>query len=151
MILAMVWENAVPYSKVARDLARRFQFLEQLRERTEGDARKRVPARNIGNALGFDVGTSDAAAQYLVNKGLAKYSATSMPGGLISITHEGIEAVKWTVLHPRESSDHFPAFDIMFIESETQSTAQAIQGTRTKGGPQSLSTLWAKIKGLISS
>ena len=152
----MVWEDAAPYSKVARDLAQRFQFLEQLRERSEGEALKRVPAREIGKYLGFEVGTSDTVAQYLVSKGLAKYSATGVPGGLISITHEGIEALKWIEAHPREPSDHFPAFDIMFIEGATPSTSKAARRARTtargpsaKAMPQSLSDYWEKIKGII--
>jgi hypothetical protein len=152
----MVWEDAVPYSKVANDLAQRFKFLEQLRERSEGEMAKRVSARDVGESLGFDVGTSDAAAQYLVSKGLAKYSATGVPGGLISITPEGIEALDWTMAHPREPSDHFPAFHIMFLEGTSPSMAKTARGARSsarrpsaKKAPESLSDYWTKIKRII--
>jgi hypothetical protein len=152
----MVWEDAVPFSKVANDLAQRFKYLEQLRERSEGEMAKRISARDVGKSLGIEVGTSDAIAQYLVSKGLAKYSATGVPGGLISITSEGIEALDWTVAHPREPSDPFPAFHIMFLEDTSPSITGAARGAQpsarkpsAKKAPESLSDYWTKIKGII--
>jgi len=83
----------------------RFQFLNSVYEKTEGDKLQSVNMFELGKELGWDESTTDLTVQYLVGEGLIKHFTM---GGNIIITHNGVVEIENALAHPQESTNYFP-------------------------------------------
>ena len=69
---------------------KRFQFLQKLYEKTNGDRRVRVRAADIRDELGFSEKETNIIGQYLLGENLIEWRT----GGQLRILHLGIVAVE---------------------------------------------------------
>ena len=103
---------------------RRFQFLNLLYEKTNGDRYTRVSMWDLGNELGYEKNETQSITQYLEGEGLMEYAAI---GGVIAITHLGITEVEEALSHPEQPTNYFPPVNIINIHHMESSQIQ--QGT----------------------
>ena len=83
----------------------RFQFLNLVYQKTEGDKFQSVNMWELGKELGWDEDTTDLTVQYLEGEGLIKHDTM---GGNIVITHNGVVEIEHALTHPQESTTYFP-------------------------------------------
>ncbi len=83
----------------------RFQFLNSVYEKTEGNKLQSVNIFELGKELGWDKNTTNLTLQYLVGEGLIKHY--TMDGGIV-ITHNGVVEIEDALTHPQESTNYFP-------------------------------------------
>jgi hypothetical protein len=102
----------------------RFQFMEAVYQATQGDRFKFTDLNAIAPAIGLSHEEADSVAQYLVDERLLKWQAF---GGVIGITHEGVNEVEQALAHREQPTVHFPPVNVIHIEHMTQSQIQ--QGT----------------------
>ncbi len=103
----------------------RFKFLHLLYEKTEGSATKFLREREIGEELGFDKDLTYRIAEYLKGEMLLDYPEF----GSVNITHEGVIEVETALQNPEESTNYFPAVNIINIQNMENSLIQ--QGTHS--------------------
>lgn len=83
----------------------RFQFLNLVYEKTEGDKLQSVNMWELGKEFGWDEDTTNLVAQFLEDERLIKHHTM---GGNIVITHEGVVEIENALAHPQESTTYFP-------------------------------------------
>lgn len=102
----------------------RFNFLNSLYEKSDGDIIKDQNIFELGAELGFDKAQATAITQYLVGENLVKH--TTLDGG-IAITHDGVREVEKALSHPEEPTHYFPPVNVITIHHMEGSQIQ--QGT----------------------
>lgn len=131
---------------------RRFRFLQALYEKTKDNRFELADIETLGKQLGFEKDEVYTIIDYLSAEQLVKASG----GGVVRIQHLGIVEVEEALTKPDEPTQHFPAFNIMYVEQMINSQVQ--QGTSQSSqsavinhsSVESISKFIQRLKGHIS-
>jgi hypothetical protein len=104
--------------------AMRAAFMRLLYDETNGSTIADANDKELGARLGWDVGTTDLVAEYLLGEGLLEFTGF---GGVVSITHAGVVEVEQGMQAPTAPTQHFPPFNQIIIGTATHVGIQ--QGT----------------------
>ena len=104
---------------------RRLQFIYRLYELTEGNEYAYVNMFDLGKELGLDKDLSSSITQYLRGESLLAYKAI---GGIIGITHGGVVEVEEALSNPARPTEHFPAFNVIYVGHMVNSQIQQAMG-----------------------
>jgi hypothetical protein len=99
----------------------RFLFVKTVYEISNGDSHAMLDMWEVGTKLGFDEDLTDRIVEYLRGEHLIKAAGL---GGGISITHAGIVEVEAALSHPDRPTQHFPAINIITVQSMNNSVIQ---------------------------
>lgn len=83
----------------------RFQFLQLVYEKSDGDESRQINSQEIGLELGFDVETTTTIMQYLSGEGLIRILVRHGP---IKITHDGVVEIENALANPQSPTTYFP-------------------------------------------
>jgi hypothetical protein len=100
---------------------KRFEFLHVVYEKAGGDRFRYVRMWDVGVQLGLTHEETERIAQYLVDEHLLAHAAL---GGLMAITHYGIQEVENALSHPDQATQHFPPVNIISIHHMENSQIQ---------------------------
>jgi len=111
---------------------KRFQFLNLLYEKSQGDTLKRFDSLDLRKELGLNEKEHDNIMQYLYTEKLIEAYGHS-----IKITHEGIKAIENALTYPEQTTHYFPAANIINIHHMEgsqiqQSTTDSVQNLRIR-------------------
>ena len=101
----MVTKMGKKMNTIERKKAQRFQYLNLLYEKTEGNIYKPINRWEIGEELGWTKQTTDLVVQYLFGEKLAE--AFTIGGGIV-ITHFGNKEIEAALTNPEEPTTYFP-------------------------------------------
>ncbi|MBB6482724.1 hypothetical protein [Spirochaeta isovalerica] len=85
--------------------AARYKFLNELYNATGGSKNELISAIELGKKIGLENNLSHDVAQYLSDEGLLEFAAL---GGIIRITHGGIQEIENAHEHPDIETKYFP-------------------------------------------
>ncbi len=91
---------------------RRFRFLQALYEKTKDNRFDSADIETLRKQLGFEKDEVYTIIDYLSEECLVK----AFGGGVVRIEHLGIIEVEEALSKPNEPTQHFPAFNIMYVE-----------------------------------
>lgn len=100
---------------------KRYQFLHILYNLSNVDIFKTFNVYEIGKELGFDRNLIQNIVSYLKNEGLIEIRAI---GGIISITHLGIQEIEKAFSNPEKPTDYFPSLNVILIGQMAHSQIQ---------------------------
>ena len=113
---------------------KRFLLLKELYDVSESDSFKMFDLFQLGKKLNLEKEEITKIMIFLQNEGLVELAS----GGSAAIKHDGIKEVEYLLNHPNESTDYFPALNIINIEHMQNSQIQ--QGTIERSQSLILST-----------
>ena len=99
--------------------ARRFAFMREIYQVTDGSRMEIVDMFEIGEKFGWDQAETSNVVDYLASEGLLEYMTM---GGGIGITHAGAVEVEESVSHPEKPTHHFPPVNLIHIGSMVNSS-----------------------------
>lgn len=103
---------------------KRFNYLNLLWEKTDGNIHAREHSEGLGEELVFTKEETEKIVQYLIDEDLIKRVGLSL---LIEITHYGIKEIEEALSNPDEPTHYFPPVNIINIHHMESSQIQ--QGT----------------------
>jgi len=99
----------------------RLEYMKALYEATGGSTNASVDMWQLGEQMGWSRPVIDATVEYLAAEILLEYVAI---GGQIGITHHGVVEVEESESHPDQPTAHFPAINILNVETMVGSNIQ---------------------------
>jgi hypothetical protein len=107
---------------------KRFEFLRQCYDLTEGDDRKVFDLYATGAELRLDQQLTLKIARYLHKEGLIEFQG----GGRIRILHRGIVEIEEAHANPAKPTEHFPALNVIYVGEMTDSQIQQASPVATQ-------------------
>jgi hypothetical protein len=101
--------------------AQRFKFVKQLYNETEGNVNSLIDMWQLGQQLGFTSDETQNVADYLSGEGLIEFRAI---GGIVGITHRGIQEVEEALDNPDRPTRHFGPVNILSVQNMYSSQIQ---------------------------
>ena len=92
-------------SSIEEKKAQRFQYLNLVYDRTDGDSGRWVAIQEINEALGWSGAILDRTFRYLVDENLIELGTRAN----MSITHEGVLQIEHARSQPEKPTQYFPA------------------------------------------
>lgn len=99
----------------------RFLFLQKMYDTTDGNSGYIVDMWEVGSELGFDREKTRNLVEYLRDESLLESKTL---GGGISITHDGIIEIEYSLTNPDSPTDHFLPINVIHIENMNNSAIQ---------------------------